>query len=122
MHNTINWFELPAKDFERAVTFYQTILGKPLRRDGSPERPTAIFPYADPGVGGSIVKSSNFEPSNQGALVYFATGGDLDSVLRRVEAAGGKVVLPTQSIGDPGFVALIIDTEGNKVGLHAPNP
>ena len=36
-----------------------------------------------------------------------------------VEDAGGKIVLPKTSIGPNGFMAHIIDTEGNKIALHS---
>ena len=44
---------------------------------------------------------------------------DLSVALSKVEMAGGKIVLPKTSIGHNGFMAHIVDTEGNKVGLHS---
>jgi len=47
-------------------------------------------------------------------------GNDLSVPLGRVESAGGKVILPKTGIGENrGFIALFIDTEGNKVGFHS---
>jgi hypothetical protein len=43
----------------------------------------------------------------------------MDPVLARVEAAGGKIAMPKTSIGPNGFMAFIIDTEGNQVGIHS---
>jgi predicted enzyme related to lactoylglutathione lyase len=73
------------------------------------------------GVGGGIVQGAGFEPSSTGALVYLNGGDDLSGALSRVEAAGGKIVLPKTSIGPNGFMAHFIDTEGNKVALHSMN-
>jgi predicted enzyme related to lactoylglutathione lyase len=46
--------------------------------------------------------------------------GDLDNELSRVEAAGGRVLqkktLITKEIG---YMAVLLDTEGNRVALHS---
>ena len=58
-------------------------------------------------------------PQDNGTLVYLFTGDDLAPVLARVPAAGGTVAMPRTSIGEHGFIALFIDSEGNRVGLHS---
>lgn len=119
MVNTLNWFEIPATDFERAKTFYATVLDAPIHED--PNRKYAYLP-ADPqkgGFGGAIGVGDNFIPSATGTTVYLDGGQDLSISLSRVERAGGTVILPKTSIGNNGFIALFIDTEGNKVGLHS---
>lgn len=67
------------------------------------------------------MKDVRYRPSPDGAIVYLDAPG-LDAVLSRVERAGGKVVMPRTDIGEPGFIALVVDTEGNRVGLHEPRP
>lgn len=55
-----------------------------------------------------------------GTTVYLDGGDDLSLHLGRIESAGGKVILPKTAIGENrGFIALFIDTEGNKVGFHS---
>jgi predicted enzyme related to lactoylglutathione lyase len=51
--------------------------------------------------------------------MYLNCNGTLDACLARVKDAGGQVVMPKTDIGDPGFIALVMDTEGNTVGLHS---
>jgi predicted enzyme related to lactoylglutathione lyase len=41
-----------------------------------------------------------------------------DGCIERATRAGGRVVLPKTDIGDPGFIAILADTEGNHVALH----
>jgi len=48
-------------------------------------------------------------------------GDDLQVALDRVEGAGGKVLQARESIGEFGNIAMILDTEGNRIGLHSPN-
>jgi len=121
MQNAINWVDIPAADFDRAVQFYSTVLGVALRKEVYNGVPNGIFPTETrDGVGGAVVFSPDFTPGTSGALVYLNADGKLDAILARVPAAGGQVVLAKTSIGDPGHIAILIDTEGNKIGLHQP--
>ena len=120
MKNALNWFEIPSKNFERAVKFYNTLLNAQLRLEDFGGTPNAIFPYSDPGAGGAVVKN-DVQPSNNGPIVYLNVEGDLDGALARTEPAGGKVILPKTHLGEPGYIAIILDTEGNRLGLHSPN-
>lgn len=121
MKNAVNWFELPAKNFDRAVKFYSAVLNAEVRKEDVNGEPNGILPYGDPGVGGAIVKRDGFNPTPTGAIVYLNVAGDIDGAQARIEPAGGKVILPKTHIGDPGYVAIFTDTEGNRVGLHSPN-
>lgn len=120
MKDAINWFELPVVDLARAQKFYETMLGAKLKSEVFNGTPHAMFP-TDSGVGGALIKDARRSPKADGALIYLNANGKLDACLGRVEAAGGKVLLPKTSIGDPGHIALVLDTEGNQVGLHS-NP
>jgi len=78
----------------------------------------AMLPVED-GVGGDLVQGEGYTPSAQGAIVYLACGPDLSVALDRVEGAGGKVLMPKMNIGEHGFAAQFVDSEGNKVDLHS---
>lgn len=121
MKNAINWFEIPVKDFDKAKTFYETILGAEMTLMEAMEMRSAFFPadLETGGIGGCIIEGKGYEPSTKGALVYLNGGDDLSVPLSKVEAAGGKIILPKTSIGPHGFMAYFSDTEGNKVGLHS---
>ena len=120
MLNAINWFEIPAVDFDRAVDFYSKVLKQPVRKEVFMGVPHGIFQSEDPGVGGAIVKN-DVQPSTAGVLPYLNAGNDLAGIVSRVEAAGGRVVLPVTSIGPMGTIAVFIDSEGNRMGLHSEN-
>lgn len=122
MTNAINWFEIPVTDFDRAKKFYGTLFNAEIQEMPHPEYRYGMLPAdMQNGVGGGIVQGPGFEPSQTGSLVYLNGGDDLNQPLSRVEAAGGKIVLPKTSIGPNGFMAHIIDSEGNKVALHSMN-
>lgn len=120
MAHAINWFEIPAKNFERAVKFYSTILGAGIEKSNMMGFDMGFFPMQQGEVSGAVVAGDGYVPNDKGTVVYLNGGEDLNTVLSKVEKAGGKVAVPKTKITDEyGFFALFIDTEGNKVGLHS---
>ncbi len=80
----------------------------------------AIFPY-DGGVGGALIAGEQHVPGTTGALIYLDAGNDLGGALRRVEEAGGKVVMGETKLTDTiGSIAVFLDSEGNRTALHSP--
>jgi len=119
MKNALNWFEIPAADIKRAAKFYGTIFDAELKiEEAMPGFKMAQLPY-ESGVGGAVLQGEGYAPRADGTLVYLNGGDDLSAVLDRVVAAGGQVVMPKTSIGENGFMAYFMDTEGNRVGLHS---
>ncbi len=120
MTNSINWFEIPVKNFERAKTFYSVLFDAEVQEMPHPSLKYGILPGdMQNGVTGGIVEGEGFEPSTAGTIVYLNGGDDLSVPLSKVEKAGGKIVMPKTSIGPNGFMAHFIDSEGNKVALHS---
>ncbi len=120
MTNAINWFEIPVKNFERAKTFYETLLGGEIQVMPHPAFKYGMLPAdMQNGVGGGIVEGEGFEPSMTGTLIYLNGGEDLSVPLSKVEQAGGTILMPKTSIGPNGFMAHLTDTEGNKIALHS---
>jgi hypothetical protein len=121
MTSALNWFEIPAADIERAKKFYSEILGVELiAMEVTAGYPMAMFPAKEGGIGGALISGEGYAPSQKGSLIYLNGGSDLDNVIGKVEAAGGKVEMPKKPIGEHGFVGIFHDTEGNRVGLHSP--
>ena len=52
-------------------------------------------------------------------MIYLNANGRLDEALAAVEANGGQIIQPKQSIGPYGFRAIILDSEGNRIALHS---
>jgi len=120
MRHTVNWFELFVHDFDRAVSFYERLLQVELKKEIFMDLQNAIFPGGPDDVRGALVKHPARKPGGEGTLVYLNATGVLDAVLGRVAGLGGTVLTPKTDIGEPGFIALIRDLEGNVVGLHSP--
>lgn len=124
MINAINWFEIPVKDYDRAKKFYSAVLGQPITDMPMEGGKYGTFPYDQEknGTGGGIVQfKGGAEPSPEGVTIYLNAGEDLSDALTRVEPAGGKVMMPKTDIGENGFMAHFIDTEGNRLALHSMN-
>jgi len=123
-NNAISWFEIGVTDLERATRFYEAIFGDSLIPMELENIKMRMFPITDMqnGVGGALVDSGGFhKPSlTDGPLVYLNGNPDLQHVLDKVPAAGGTVMVPKTSISpEYGFMAVFIDTEGNRIGLHS---
>ena len=121
--NAVGWFEIPVADMDRAVKFYETVFGYKLERHQMGELDMSWFPFAEaPGSPGTLVFHKDFyKPSTDGVLIYFTSpSGDLSNELTKVESAGGKVLMLKKLITDDiGYMALCIDTEGNRIALHS---
>jgi predicted enzyme related to lactoylglutathione lyase len=120
--NAISWVEIPVTDFERAQKFYSEIFDYQMSemQMGQDRMGFLLYDQQNGGVGGAIVYGQGFEPTEKGPRVYLNGGNDLNTVLNRVEDAGGKVVLPkTEITPEFGFFATFQDTEGNHISLHS---
>ena len=121
MNKPISWFEIPALDLNRASAFYEQILAVTLNRGDMGPTSLAVFPYdRDNATGGCLMSGPGFKPSAEGAVVYLNADPSLDAVLARIAPAGGAIALPrTELLPGMGAFAHILDTEGNRVGLHS---
>ena len=123
MKNAISWFEIPVSNLTRAENFYETILGITFVKMDLPNIKMRIFPIDDPtGIGGSLCDSGGFHKpsSTEGPLIYLNGNPDVQLILDKVESAGGKVLVPkTQISKEFGYMAVILDTEGNRIAFHS---
>ncbi len=124
MNNAISWFEIGTTDLNRATKFYEAIFGIKLIPMDLENIKMRMFPLNDmmTQVGGALVDSGGFHKpsSTDGPLIYLNGNPDVQNVLDKVEAAGGKIFLTKTEISpEYGFMAVIIDTEGNRIGLHS---
>ncbi|RYY45678.1 MAG: VOC family protein [Chitinophagaceae bacterium] len=122
--NAISWFEIGTSDLARATRFYETVFEVTLTPMDMDNIKMRMFPISDmmDGVGGALVDSGGFhKPSaTDGPLIYLNGNPNLQRVLDKVETAGGTIMVPKMEITpEYGFMAVFIDTEGNRIGLHS---
>ncbi len=124
MQNAISWFEIPAIDLDRATTFYEAIFQIKMVPLDMPSFRMRMFPLQDmmTGVGGTLIESGGYHTPSEtlGPLIYLNANPDVQIVLDRIEAAGGKILVPkTQISPEYGFMGVFLDTEGNRMALHS---
>lgn len=119
--NPITWCEIYVRDMDRAKRFYETLFQVKMEKLESPGMDMWSFPMTmdTVGAGGALVKMDGVESGGSGTIPYFHCD-EVTIELERVVGAGGKIHQPKTSIGQYGFMALVVDTEGNMIGLHMP--
>ncbi len=121
--NAITWFSIPATDYEKSITFFETLMGVELTRDvmgeGDAKAEFAMFPKnSETGVTGAVTPAIHMQPATGGVVIYLACS-DLDASLGRVDSIGGKLLSPKMALpGEMGHIAVVADIDGNPVGLH----
>jgi hypothetical protein len=118
--NPVCWFEIYVDDMARAKAFYETVFQTTLEKLHSDDIEMWAFPMQSDlwGAGGSLVKMEGFSAGRNSTLVYFSCD-DCAIEQARAEKAGGQLQRGKFSIGQYGFIALLLDTEGNMIGLHS---
>jgi predicted enzyme related to lactoylglutathione lyase len=123
--NALNWFEIPATDISRAQKFYESIFNIQMQPMGEMMgMKMAGFP-AEMGngkVSGAVVQGEHHKPGMDGPVVYLNADPSIDTVIGKIEEAGGKMIMPKMQISpEIGYMAFCVDTEGNRMALHAQN-
>ena len=112
------WFEIPVDDFDRAKTFYETIFQTDIQAIDFGGFKMGLFPHKK--VGCAICLGEGYKTGDTGPVVYLNANPDLSIVLEIIENAGGKILQPKKQISpEHGFMALFIDSEGNRLALHS---
>ncbi|MBK8855036.1 MAG: VOC family protein [Saprospiraceae bacterium] len=122
--NPFTWVEIYVDDMERAQKFYERVfeirMAELLMPESDGEMIMKSFPWAENGknISGALIKMKDMRPGVGGTLVYF-TCDDCSVEESRVESAGGNVLQPKMSLGEHGFCSIVMDTEGNSIGLYS---
>lgn len=127
MSNVLVWADIPVKDMDRARAFYSKLLGNPVEEmPGSQGQVALLMPM---GTGEPSDASADLAlgiekaPSaTHGPTIYLSANGDIDGMLERAIEAGGRIQSPKEDFGEMGgWLATIIDSEGNLIGLQQPS-
>ena len=122
--DTLCWTDIPVTNLDRASKFYSAILGKEVRRLSEGRMEYGLLPHEEQNASGCLVVRGDSggvdnRPSANGPLIYLSVEGRLDEAVETARKNGGKVLRARQKIGEHGFRAVIIDSEGNRIALHA---
>ena len=114
----VRYLEIPARDIERAVDFYQFVFGIKLERAVVDGYKMAHFPTAGDGKGADVTLAQGdvYIPSRTGAIVYFHVA-DIDAVISRAAERGAETLYKKKEVAPGTWVAEFGDSEGNRVAL-----
>ena len=111
----VNWFEIPVRDEDRAEKFYGQLLDRSLVVIDGPDGKMRVF-MSENGPEGTISRSDR-NPGQEGVMIYLHCP-DIDAALTRCKLAGGRISQSKTSIGPFGHIAVVVDPDGNRIGLH----
>lgn len=116
MKRFISWVEIPTTNFNRAVSFYSEVFQIGLNAMEHHDEKMACFTEGE----GAIIFSPGFRPSKEGVIVSLNTENEMDTVIKRIQKSGGKIVKQKTKIEAEGlgYFALFEDCEGNRLGLY----
>lgn len=120
-YNTVGWFEIPVKDMDRAIAFYEKVFDFKITLQNFGGVKMGWFPSNGDvyGATGTLILDDNYEPRDNGTLVYFSCD-DVQNQLDNIPAAGGKITKEKTEISPShGNMAVFIDSEGNRIALHS---
>jgi uncharacterized protein len=122
--DTLCWTDIPVTNLDRAIKFYSAVLGKEVRRLSEGRMEYGLLPHEEQNASGCLVVRGDSggvdnRPSANGPLIYLSVEGRLDEAVEAARKNGGKVLRARQKIGEHRFRAVIIDSEGNRIALHA---
>lgn len=122
MKRLVAFFEIPSVDFNRAVTFYESVFGLKINARDFGHEKMAFFPEESGKCPGAISYAPDFRPSKDGVLISFSVES-MEIALIKIEENGGKTVIPKTKIEAEtmGYFATFIDSEGNNIGLYSDN-
>eukprot|EP01035_Chromulina_nebulosa_P004335 gene4335-5921_t len=108
-HGHGGWNELHTTDWKAAFDFYAKHFGwgKSMEMDMGPHGIYLLFNTGGDAIGG-MMNSPNFP---RPAWLYYICVSDIDAAHARIEANGGKVVLPPTQVPGGGW----IDTDMSKI-------
>jgi len=121
--DTLCWTDIPVTNLDRAIKFYSAVLGEEVRKLSEGGAEYGLLPHEEQNASGCLCirgDSGGLDntPSANGPLIYLLVEGRLDEAVEAARANGGKVLRARQQIGEHGFRAVIIDSEGNRIALH----
>lgn len=122
-NNPIGWVEIPVNDMDRAEKFYEQFFGLTFQRQEEKNGYLMSFFPMDMtsyGTAAALVKGEYYTPSYQGSVVYFtAPEGSVEKALEKAHMQNIKIIVPKMNIGENGFIAMIEDSEGNRIAIHS---
>lgn len=123
----VGHFEVHADDPQRCMDFYQSIFGWQFSRWEGPIEYWLIITGPDnvPGINGGLMRRQGASPTMGqpvNSYVCSIVVDNIDDSLDAAQTKGAMIAVPKMVIPNVGWLAYIIDTEGNIVGVMQEDP
>jgi len=127
--NPVVHFEMPAEDKKRMADFYTRAFGWQTKQLGAEMGGYVVVTTTEsdengprqPGaINGGFFQKTDAQPSQYPSVVIAVD--DIKGHVKKVEAAGGKVIGEPAEIPGVGLYVTFFDTEGNRVSMLQPAP
>ena len=119
MSNITSWFEIPTLDIKRAKKFYETLFDSELDKKENADNEYYLIPDNE-NPAGALIRNEKVIPSPGGVLLYLNIDTDIKKSVKRIQKAGGRILKDIEEVdGYPGQFAVFVDSEGNRIGIHA---
>ena len=119
MQPSFAWVDIPVVNLERAIRFYRAVLNSDIECIETPTLRFGLLAHTDDNIGGCLVEGTDNQPSLTGALIYLNVNGRIAAATEQALQLGGEILQATHAIGEHGFRAIIVDSEGNRIALHS---
>jgi uncharacterized protein len=120
--NPVNWFEIYVQNIDRAKRFYESVFQVKLQKLNAPFPEIELWVFPEDmnsyGAGGALVRMEGLTSGGNSTRVYFHCD-DCAVEESRIVSSGGQIYRSKMQIGEYGFISLVLDTEGNMIGLHS---
>ena len=113
MSNPVTHFEIAGRDGQKLQQFYRDLFGWHVNAD-NPMQYGLVDTHSESGIGGGVMAAPEGQPPH---LTIYIDVDDLDATLLKVEAAGGKTVVPPTVVPDMVTFAVFADPEGHRICL-----
>jgi predicted enzyme related to lactoylglutathione lyase len=119
MDRMLKYLEIPVTDLGRASSFYKSIFDIDIFIAEMLGYSIGFFRKNGADLWVAIAYGKNYFPSDKGGLAYLNAGMDVQLVLDKVIIHGGAIITPKTLVSDEiGYMGIIMDTEGNRIGIH----
>ncbi|MCB9558607.1 MAG: VOC family protein [Deltaproteobacteria bacterium] len=108
-HGKFVWFELVTREVEKAKAYYSELFGWKAKTEQMGPMTYTMLSVGERGIGGIVSPPDAQIPSHWNNYI---TVPDVTAYAKKAEAAGGKVLMPEQTIPEGGTFCLLADPAG----------
>jgi hypothetical protein len=120
MPNNVAWIEVASADVHATGDFYRKLLNWPVVTDEKMNYTMTSFGPGETGIG--LAEVNPEMGVTPGSVTIYADVVDIDATLRRARELGAPIYMDKTEIPTVGWIAIVGDPGGNRIGLMQSLP